>query len=105
MNIAARPAKFNDVGGKWFCGERPAIRRPEFQPAPRLTFSRVACGEGRTGTCQISSAYSRMVRSDENHAMRATLRMLARVQAGITCQRASMLRCASKYASKSAATM
>ena len=56
-----------------------------------------ACGAvPRTGTFQISWAYSRMVRSDENHGIRATLRMLARVQAGITCQRASMPRWASK---------
>ena len=50
---------------------------------------------GRTGTCQISSAYSRMVRSEENHGIRATLRIEARVQAGTTCQRASMPRWAS----------
>src|ERR1700730_1720740 len=55
-----------------------------------------SCGEvPRTGTFQISWAYSRMVRSDENHGMRATLRMLARVQAGTTCQRVSMPRWAS----------
>ena len=51
----------------------------------------------RTGTFQISSAYSRMVRSEENHGIRATLRMLARVQAGTTCQRASMPRWALKW--------
>src|SRR4051794_28408123 len=45
-----------------------------------------------TGTFQISSAYSRMVRSEENHGIRATFKMLARVQAGTTCQRASMPR-------------
>src|SRR5450756_723111 len=49
----------------------------------------------RTGTFQISSAYSRMVRSEENHGIRATLRMDARVHAGTTCQRASMPRWAS----------
>src|SRR5215468_5855976 len=72
------------------------FRLSEFYPAPRLApRCGSAEGEGRTGTCQMSSAYSRMVRSEENHAMRATLRMLARVQAGITCQRASTPRCAS----------
>src|SRR5580692_837412 len=55
-----------------------------------------ACGKvPRTGTFQISWAYSRMVRSDENHGIRATLRILARVHAGGTCQRASMPRWAS----------
>src|ERR1700709_321294 len=54
-----------------------------------------SCAAGFTGTFQISSAYSRMVRSEENHGIRATLRMLARVQAGTTCQRASMPRWAS----------
>src|SRR4051794_16937961 len=47
-----------------------------------------------TGTSQISWAYSAMVRSDENHAIRATLRMPARAHAEPACQRASMLRCA-----------
>src|SRR5260370_20462942 len=65
--------------------------------APRWTpgcFS--PCGEvPRTGTFQISSAYSRMVRSEENHGIRATLRIEARVHAGTTCQRASMPRWAS----------
>src|SRR6202158_4221712 len=54
------------------------------------------CGEvPRTGTFQISSADSRMVRSEENHGIRATLRIEARVHAGTTCQRASMPRWAS----------
>jgi len=35
---------------------------------------------GRTGTFQMSSAYSRMVRSEENFPVRATLRMAIRVQ-------------------------
>jgi hypothetical protein len=72
----------------------PEVMAPprQAQPvAPRWAPS-VLCCVGRTGTFQISSAYSRMVRSEENQAMRATLRIEARVQAGITCHRASMPR-------------
>jgi len=53
------------------------------------------CVAWRVGTSQMSSAYSRMVRSEENHAIRATLRMPARVQAEPARQRASMPRWAS----------
>src|SRR4029079_4130372 len=60
-------------------------------PAPRWTpCSCRGTGDGRTGTWQMSYGYSRQVLPEENHAIRATLRMLARVHAGITCQRASM---------------
>src|ERR1700750_2670799 len=74
-------ANFNDVRGNGFQAR-----------APRTPLPWSALGLGRTGTFQISSAYSRMVRSEENHAMRATFITLARVHAGITCQRASIPR-------------
>ena len=85
--VHCRRREFNDAEGNGF-------PRPENYPFA----SRCAPASGaatRTGTFQISSAYSRMVRSDENHGIRATLRIEARVQAGTTCQRASMPRCAS----------
>ena len=81
--------------------ERPGMtalgrsaRAPQYvdYPACRAGEGWVA---GLVGTFQISSAYSRMVRSDENHAIRATLRMPARVQAEPARQRASMPRWAS----------
>jgi len=75
---------------QWRRGERA----PAHPIAPRCTpdgSGKVPC----TGTFQISWAYSRMVRSDENHGIRATLRIEARVHAGTTCQRVSMPRCAS----------
>ena len=82
--------EFNDVGGNGFppaeISASPAALRAGFRHRAAIA---------RTGTFQISSAYSRMVRSDENHGIRATLRIEARVQAGTTCQRASMPRWAS----------
>src|SRR6476646_4468449 len=68
---------------------RPLIR---YRVAPRWAPASGTGAAARTGTFQISSAYSRMVRSEENHGIRATLRIAARVQAGTTCQRASMPR-------------
>ena len=47
-----------------------------------------------TGTCQISRAYSRMVRSEENQPMRAVLRMLVRHQSAGDCHSGSTARCA-----------
>ena len=52
-----------------------------------------AIGAAHTGTSQTSSAYSRMVRSDENHAMPAILRMLTRAHSAGDCQSASTRRC------------
>src|ERR1700687_1157901 len=76
--------EFNDVGGN---GPRNLYR-----VASSCTPDAGKAGGAlpRTGTFQISSAYSRMVRSEENHGIRATLRIEARVHAGTTCQRASM---------------
>src|SRR5882672_12624751 len=81
--------EFNDAEGNGFplTGQRVP---PRCAPAPCKARGKVP----RTGTFQISWAYSRMVRSEENHGIRATLRIEARVQAGTTCQRASMPRCA-----------
>ncbi len=50
-------------------------------PDPASRGHPLPMGEGgahHTGTFQISSAYSRIVRSEENHATRAVLRMLER---------------------------
>src|SRR5258708_11598880 len=83
--------EFNDAGGNGFplTGQRVP---PRCAPASCKARGRVP----GTGTFQISWAYSRMVRSVENHGIRATLRIEARVHPGITCQRASIPRWASK---------
>ena len=88
-SIAAIPPNSMTSEGNGFPHARELPRRP----ALRAGFQQPAAP--RTGTFQISSAYSRMVRSEENHGIRATLRIEARVQAGTTCQRASMPRWAS----------
>src|SRR3954454_16812976 len=90
-HIMIRLARCNNLAGN------ARSHAAENQPvAPRWSSASWKGGvTGFTGTFQISWAYSRMVRSEENQAMRATLRMEARVQAGATCQRASTLRCAS----------
>jgi hypothetical protein len=78
--------EFNDARGNGF---PPA---GIYRVAPRWAPASGTGAAARTGTCHISSAYSRMVRSEENQGIRATLRIEARVQAGTTCQRASMPR-------------
>src|SRR4051794_3218160 len=66
---------------------RATCRRLKHQPA----------SPGRvTGTFQTSSAYSPMVRSEENHAMLAMFSMLTRVHSEDDIQSRSMLRWASQ---------
>ncbi len=54
---------------------------------------------------QISSAYSRIARSDENQPTRAVLTIALRHQSAGTRHRSSTAACAVRYPSKSAATM
>ena len=54
---------------------------------------------------QISAAYSRIVRSEENQPTRETFKMLDRHQASLCFQLASTALCVLQYASKSAAIM
>src|SRR5262245_42482218 len=50
-------------------------------------------GGGSKGTFQMSWAYSPMVRSEENQAIRAILSMLARVQSEVDSHSSSTLLC------------
>ncbi|MDT4889282.1 hypothetical protein FQZ97_1259670 [compost metagenome] len=52
--------------------------------------------QGFTGACQISAAYSRMVRSEENQPMRAVLSTAERHHLELFCQRLSTCRWASQ---------
>ncbi len=92
------------------CIKCAAARPSRAEPAPTIG----RCGSGLcprrkhrgsrpySSACQISCAYSRMVRSDENHPMRAVLSTAMRHHLSASCQVSSTLRCASQYASKSA---
>jgi hypothetical protein len=59
-----------------------------------LLFRQPSCNSDHTGMFQISFAYWRMVRSDENHPMRATLWIAFSYQTGLLRQVASTSRCA-----------
>ena len=91
LACAAGADLINDTWG----GIDPALPEVAAEFGVGLVCSHTGGALPRTGTFQISWAYSRMVRSEENHGIRATLRMEARVHAGTTCQRASMPRWAS----------
>jgi hypothetical protein len=71
--------------------------------APTVSFRSSACSP-QSSAFQISPAYSRMVRSEENQPMRAVLRTAERHHSLESCQRSSTLACAAQYESKSAQT-
>ena len=66
----------------------------------------VFCGDAHRcdGTCQMRSAYSRMLRSEENAPIPATLAMALCTQASRLRYRASTKACAARYSAKSASS-
>src|ERR1700720_2748159 len=72
------------------CSQTAAIYDPCSCSRPRRSLG------SPNGTFQMSRAYSLMARSEENHAMRAILSMLVRVQLNVDSQSPSTLLCVAK---------